>query len=86
MMMMALFFSLLCRGMFFRLIHRLSAGLLVHLYFPYQQNPFNEALEPPTLEQLRYFFHAHPQGKERAHAHIRIGAFSPTHRLLAKIV
>jgi hypothetical protein len=30
------------------------------------------------------FFNAHPQGDERAHAHI--DAFSPTHRLLAKIV
>jgi hypothetical protein len=49
-------------------------------------NPFNEVLEPPTLDQLRDFFHAHPQGEERAHAHIIIGTFSPPHRLLAKIV
>jgi len=49
---------------------------------PISANPFNEVLEPPTLEQLRDFFHAHPQGKERAHTK----AFSPPHHLLAKIV
>jgi hypothetical protein len=53
---------------------------------PISPNPFNEALEPPTLEQLRKFFQVHPQGKEQAHAHIKIGAFSPPHSLLAKIV
>lgn len=26
--------------------------------------PFTEVMEPPTLEQLRDFFHAHPQGHE----------------------
>jgi len=39
-------------------------------------NPFNGVLEPPTFDQLRDFFHAQ----------IRIGAFSPPHCLLAKIV
>jgi hypothetical protein len=53
------------------------------LVLPISANPFNEVLEPPTLED---FFHAHPQGEERAHAHIRISVFSPPHRLLAKIV
>jgi hypothetical protein len=38
------------------------------------------------LEQLRDYFHAHPQGHERAHAFIKIGAFSPLHQLFAKIV
>jgi hypothetical protein len=56
------------------------------LVLPISGNPFNEVLNPPTLEQLRDFFHAHPQGEERAHAHIGIGAFSPLHCLLAKIV
>jgi hypothetical protein len=49
-------------------------------------SPFTEVVEPPTLEQLREFFHAVPQGEERAHTNIRISAFSPPHRLLAKIV
>lgn len=49
-------------------------------------NPFNEVLEPLTLDQLRDFFYAHPQGEERAHAHIKIGAFSPLHHLLTKII
>jgi hypothetical protein len=38
------------------------------------------------LEQLRDFFGSHPQGDERAHAHIKIGAFSLPHQLLAKIL
>jgi hypothetical protein len=49
-------------------------------------NPFNKVLEPPSLDQLRDFFHAHPHGEEQAHAHIKISAFSPLHRLLTKIV
>lgn len=49
-------------------------------------SPFPDILEPLSLEPLRDFFHAHQQGNERAHAHIKIGAFSPAHRLLAKIV
>jgi hypothetical protein len=32
------------------------------------------------------FYDAHPQGEEWAHSHIKIGAFFPPHRLLAKIV
>jgi hypothetical protein len=48
-------------------------------------SPFNEIVEAPTLEDLREFFHAIPQGEERA-TNIRIGAFSPLHCLLAKIV
>jgi hypothetical protein len=53
---------------------------------PISASPFSEDMEPPTLEQLREYFHAHPQGHVRAHAHIKIGGFSPPHHLLAKIV
>jgi hypothetical protein len=53
---------------------------------PNSGNPFNEVLEPSTLDLLRDFFHAHPQGEVQEHAHIKIGDFSPPHRLLAKIV
>jgi hypothetical protein len=48
-------------------------------------NPYNEVVLPPSMEDLREFFHAVPQGEERATT-IRIGALSPSHRLLAKIV
>jgi hypothetical protein len=48
-------------------------------------SPFNEVVEPPTLEQLREFFHVVPQGEERATT-IRIGALSPPHHLLGKII
>jgi len=37
------------------------------------------------MDDLREFFHAVPQGEERATT-IRIGALSPSHRMLAKIV
>jgi hypothetical protein len=56
------------------------------LVLPIPASPFTEVVEPPTLENLKDFFYAHPQGHERAHAHIKIGAFSPPHRLFAKIV
>jgi hypothetical protein len=48
-------------------------------------NPFTE-VKAPTLEQLKDYFHAHPQGHEWAHAFIKIGAFSRPHQLLAKII
>jgi hypothetical protein len=48
-------------------------------------NPYNEVVLPPSLDDLREFFHAIPQGEERSTS-IRIGALSPSHRMLAKII
>jgi hypothetical protein len=48
-------------------------------------SPYNEVVLPPSMDDLREFFHAVPQGEERATT-IQIGALSPAHRLLAKIV
>jgi len=48
-------------------------------------SPYNEVVLPPSMDDLRVFFHAVPQGEERATT-IRISALSPAHRLLAKIV
>jgi hypothetical protein len=48
-------------------------------------SPYNELVIPPSMEDLREFFHAIPQGEERATT-IRIGALSASHRMLAKIV
>jgi hypothetical protein len=48
-------------------------------------SPYNEVVLPPSLDDLREFFHAIPQGKERPTS-IRIGALSPSHRMLAKII
>jgi hypothetical protein len=48
-------------------------------------SPYNEMVLPPSLDELREFFHAVPQGEERATT-IQIGTLSPSHRLLAKIV
>jgi hypothetical protein len=48
-------------------------------------SPYNEVLFPPSMDDIREFFRAVPQGEERATT-IRIGALSPYHRMLAKIV
>jgi hypothetical protein len=48
-------------------------------------SPYNEVVLPPSLDDLREFFHAVPQGEERATS-IRIGALNAPHRMLAKIV
>jgi len=48
-------------------------------------NPYNEVVIPHSLDDLREFFHAVPQGEVRATT-IRIGALSAPHRMLAKIV
>jgi hypothetical protein len=52
----------------------------------FSANPFNEVVEVPSLDDLREFFHAIPQGEERAQANIRIDSFSLLHCLLIKIV
>jgi hypothetical protein len=48
-------------------------------------SPYNEVVLPPSLDDLREFFHAIPHGEERSIA-IRIGALSPTDLMLAKII
>jgi len=48
-------------------------------------SPYNEVVLPPSLDDLREFFCTIPQGVERSTA-IRIGALSPSHRMLAKII
>jgi hypothetical protein len=48
-------------------------------------SPYNEVVLPPSLDDLREFFRAIPQGEEHSTA-IRIGALSSTHRMLAKII
>jgi hypothetical protein len=48
-------------------------------------SPYNEIVLPPSMEDLREFFHPVPQGEERATT-IRIGALSAPHRMLAKVV
>jgi hypothetical protein len=52
---------------------------------PMPSNPYNEVVIPHSLDDLREFFQAVPQGEEHATT-IRIGALSDPHRMLAKIV
>jgi len=46
-------------------------------------SPYNEVVIPPSLDDLREFFHVVPQGEERATT-IRIGVLSAPHHMLAK--
>jgi hypothetical protein len=48
-------------------------------------SPYNEVVLPPSMDDLREFFRAVPQGEERTTT-IRIGALSPSLRMLAMIV
>jgi hypothetical protein len=48
-------------------------------------SPYNEVVLPPSLDDLKEFFHAIPHDEECSTA-IRIGALSPSHRMLAKII
>jgi hypothetical protein len=48
-------------------------------------SPYNEVVLPPSMDDLREFFHAVPQDEGR-HTNIRIGALAPAHHMLAKIV
>jgi hypothetical protein len=48
-------------------------------------SPYNEVVLPPSMDDLREFFRAVPQGEECATT-IRIGALSLSHHMLAKIV
>jgi hypothetical protein len=48
-------------------------------------SPYNEVVLPPSLDELREFFHVVPQGEEWSTT-IKISALSPPHRMLAKIV
>jgi hypothetical protein len=47
--------------------------------------PYNEVVLPPSMDELRELFHAVPQGEERPTS-IWIGALSPAHRMLEKII
>jgi hypothetical protein len=53
------------------------------LYLP--ASPFNEVVLPPSMDELREFFHAAPQGEEHPTS-IKIGPLGPAHRMLAKII
>jgi len=48
-------------------------------------SPFKEVVVAPSLDDLREFFHVVPQDEERSST-IRIGALSPPHRLVVKII
>jgi len=48
--------------------------------------PFTDGVEAPIMDYLLDFFGAQPQGEEKSHSQISIGAFAPMHRFLAKIV
>jgi hypothetical protein len=77
--------SPLLTGISSLLIPRSISHFIGVLVLELPSNPYNEVVLPPSMDDLREFFHVVPQGEERATT-IRIGALSPSHRLLAKIV
>jgi hypothetical protein len=48
--------------------------------------PFPDGVQTPIMDYLLDFFGARPQGEEKPHSQISIGAFAPMHWFLAKIV
>jgi hypothetical protein len=46
---------------------------------------YNEVVLPPSMDELREFFHIAPQGEDHPTS-IKIGALGPAHRMLVKIV
>jgi hypothetical protein len=64
-----------------QIINHFIRVLVLHI----SGNPYNDVVLPLSLDDLNDFFQAVPQGEERATT-IRIGALSPSHRMLAKII
>jgi hypothetical protein len=48
--------------------------------------PFPTGVEKPNMDYLLDFFGTRPQGEEKSHSQIIIGAFAPMYQFLAKIV
>jgi hypothetical protein len=48
--------------------------------------PFPPGVEAPIIYFLHDFFSTRPQREEKSHSQIKIGAFAPMHRFLAKVV
>jgi hypothetical protein len=81
-----LFFSLLLRGGHVIMVDpQVISQIIGVLVLQISASPFNEVVLAPSLDELREFFHAVPQGVEGAST-IRIDALSPPHRMLAKII
>jgi len=53
---------------------------------PLEGVPFPDFVDPPSMEELVEFFDPHHRAQDRVPQSIRIGLFSSSHRLLAKIV
>ncbi len=53
---------------------------------PLEGVPFPDSVDPPSIEELLEFFDPHHRAQDRVPQSIRIGLFSSSHRLLAKIV
>jgi hypothetical protein len=64
-----------------QVINKIISVPVLYIY----ASPLNKVVKAPSLEDLREFFQAIPQGEERA-TNIIIDVFSPSYRLLRKIV
>lgn len=85
MMKMALSFNRPLRGHVIKVDPQVISQIIGVLVLQISASPFNEVVLASSLDELWEFFHVIPQGEERSTA-IKIGALSPPHRMLAKIV
>jgi hypothetical protein len=73
------------RGHTIQIDPQLISAVLGVPVLPVPGVPFLLGVEAPSIDYLLDFFGTRPQGEEKSHSQIRIGAFAPMHQFLAKI-
>jgi hypothetical protein len=74
------------RGHTFQIDPRLISSMIGVPVLPVPGVPFPPAVEAPSIDFLHDFFGTRPQREDKSHSQINIGAFTPMHRFLEKVV
>jgi len=74
------------RGHTIKIDPQLVSSMLGVLVLPISGVPFPPSAEAPSIDFLHDLFGTRPQREEKSHSQINIGAFTPMHRFLAKVV
>jgi hypothetical protein len=74
------------RGQTIQIDPQLINTVIGVLVLPVLGVPFPPGVKAPSMDFLHDLFGIRPQGEEKSQAQIKIGAFAPMHRFLAKIV
>jgi hypothetical protein len=74
------------RGVTFRVDAALIGSFIETDPVPFEGIPFPDFVDPPSLEELIIFYDPQHRAPDRVSHSIRIGIFSSSHRLLAKLV